>query len=258
MRNIQDHCRKLKHVDINGRYLNSAAYSECLISYGNQLQHAAIREMTRVELEDVLQKSLVPEGNLFPHLKSIGPRLEKVGPTSWYLGEWSDSSDVWDSCQNLREIMCCRPLEVSAFQSMFNSPKPVLTRLELNLGDFKAMSIFDSGFITTLESVVLWGGFPPENPFESLVKYNKSLHNIFIKIYGEYENMQENEPLLKVREMTSCFLSSPSIETLDINDWNAKIPPGVYSSGYFTPVKEILRTEYRHQRVEVRIFNQVL
>lgn len=258
IRRISKYCRKLKDVDITGPNLNTSAFSKCLVSNAGQLEHAVIRRMKQRDLKTVLK--ICPNSkfslqyqrpDLVNCMKMMGKRLIKVGFGDFphYDNISSDQTGAWDACPNVREIDMDRELQLCDFRAIFNTPKVFLKDLSLHVVDFKSLDVFAAGAVTALESAAFWCGFPPKNAFNALVRKNKTLRKAHIVI-----NMPEDTPDNlgeRVLEMATCFLNSPALQSLYIADGYDGKSPEDESPGCFDPVRELLRSKYRHRRVQV-------
>lgn len=89
-----------------------------------------------------------------------------------------------------------------------------------------------------------------------MVQKNKSLRVVQI-IVNPPEDVPANF-LERFIEMTSCFLLSPAVQSLEIVDSAEDESPEVESPGFFDPVRELLRTKYRHRRVQVAICGTIM
>jgi len=225
---IQKHCRKLRNISV---YVpgNNASYGQFLASYGAQLELARIRRMVASDLEDVVQRCpnamfiLHSKDTDVPSMRIIGRQLKEVS-ISKYNRQYTDFTDSWDLCPNLRSISILKVVRIEDVRAMLMTPKLFLKRLVLSIPNFSTFKVI-ANKVTTLECVRFQCKFPPEN------------ENVF-------------EPLI----LTSCFMNSSALESLEISDITSHPIPGSRSPGYFEPVLEMLRTRYRFRRVEVTYF----
>lgn len=229
IRNIEEHCRKLKHMDVCGLY-NMAALSKCLASYENQLEYAAIlaNNMNTEQLRDVAKKctratfKLVFEEYVYEdYLRILGSQLIDV--EIGRLNKRIDLSGAWNLCTNLEKIQVDAPTRLSDVQALVMTPKLSLKKITLDLhkkdGNVQSvMDAFATGGITTLETVWLSCFTPPSKAFDKFVDANKSLSSVSILI-----NSRANNPLpishAELREIAASFLKSASIKSLDVGDY---------------------------------------
>jgi len=262
MRKVQKHWRKLNTNDIYslaGYAFDTSAYSKLLGSYKGQLEVASIRHLLTTEIDAVMRdcpnakRKLKCVGkDVLCCLKLIGKQLQSVD-VSGYRGVASDSTREWDLCPNLLDISIVSRLELREVRSIFRTPKLFLKKLDITIEDPKTLDIIVNSGICTLESVEIWCALSSVHSFSSLVEKNKFLLNADINVsrfYEFIENNRHNEAVKVVQEITCCFLKSPLLQSLSIH--GDTVPFEVPNC--FGPVREMIRTMYRHRRVEVTIF----
>lgn len=265
LQKIENFCRKLEHVDIrSGTHSPVHGLGRCLASYGRQLEYTTISAMEYEELKIVVEQCTnarfdieIDDYNYFDSLRLIGNQLEKVSIVSDFDGyiERNDGTSAWDMCSNVQEISLDDPTKIPEVEAIFNSPKLFLRAVSFDFDEStdlkKLMSVFEAGGIKTLESVEFVMLLPPPETFNKLVQMNQSLHKaeIYIK---DAEDEEEDVLIERAIEITKCFLDSPSINFLSVQDYFDELFKEV------PEVQEILRVEYRHRRVQAHIFGSKL
>jgi len=269
IKQIQEHCRQLKHIDINSS--KTEALSECLASFKGQLEYATMRYMEEHQLKRVVEScsnarfSLELTNNQDGCLGLVGKQLQKVLFDDPY-GELKFTPLKWDLCPNIEEIAFAEPdcfnlnicldpeesLRLKDVQSLLNSPMLVLRDLKLHCYEkgtkIKSfMDEFGSGSVTTLESISFGCHFPPANSFDSLVRMNKSLRDVSIHI--AINQMKDDILWERVAEIAQCFFKAPALETFKLG-----VTIDCEPSGRNHALEEICRVKLRHRRIQVSLF----
>lgn len=144
--------------------------------------------------------------------------------------------------------MRLRPRELRA---IFKERKLFLEELHFRIDDYKAMDAFASGGVATLRSIYVFGDFPAEGAFFSLVANNESLHHVDIAMDALPEKVEHL--VERVREIADCFMKAPALLALDIGNDIGYRWPEIVCSEFFKTAREMVRTKYRHRRVLMRI-----
>lgn len=255
---IEKYCRKLKRIDIRGDFPPFAGLARCLASFGDQLEYATIYFMEYEDLKHVVEKCtnarfdiLLRGDNSGDSLMMGGKQLERVSfpEVPERTVERFELTKGWDSCTNMQELIIRQLVNHRELGLIFNSPKVHLRKVQLNFNDEgidlkKVLHAFTQGGITSLESVHFRMRFPQPNLFNKLVEMNKSLCEARLYIFGEEPKV--STMIGRFIEITRCFLDSPRMKNLFIYESNNR------RTG-FPSVEEMLRAEYRHRRVHVKI-----
>lgn len=118
------------------------------------------------------------------------------------------------------------------------------------------MDVFAADNVTILECVSLHCDLPPENAFNLLVAKNSFLRTVNIRIDIQNplpEDFSDTTILERFHDIINCFMSSSSLQSLEIDVVIEYMFPHELSPAYFAPVCETVRTRYRHRRVDIRI-----
>lgn len=259
IRNIETHCRKLKHIDISGLY-NMAALPRCLASYENQLEYAAIlaTNINAAQLGVVVDKCTKARFKLVfeeyvakDYLCLLGRQLVDV--EIGRLNKRVQLRSGWNLCTNLEKLTVHAPTRLTDVQALLSTPKPTLKEINLDLhkrdGNVKSvMDAFANGGITTLETVWLKCFTPPPKSFDRFVDTNKDLSSVSILLKSRDCNpspISQHE----TREIAEGFLKSASLKRLDVHNYDGDISESIAG------VEEMCGSKHRFRRIRVSLLN---
>ena len=140
---IQQHCRKIRWLYIPNDFPVNEALTECIVSYGKQLEHAFLPDMNKEQLQSVVKacpnalfNMRLEEMSHYVSLKQVGKQLQEVVLFRDGIGNVDRLFKAWNACPNLKSITFADSyLSLKYTKAMFYKPKPLLTKLDLVIAD---------------------------------------------------------------------------------------------------------------------------
>jgi len=254
IRQIGIHCHRLKVVDIQSNGATPVpCLASCIASYGAQLTVITLGFITVEDLQIIVSHCPQAEINLKNVTHSVNAKLCVAGKSLRSLCIGATEEDLtlgFDRCVNLTSLFSIGPMDEQFLEALFNTPKPELKYLDLNLigkGCVSAscMRILERKAVSSLGWVQVRIGPPSDGLFKNFVRNNKMLTNVHIQIIND-----RRESVKKIEEcvlgIATCFLDSPGIMKLDVT----------YIGAYLLDsnrIKEFVRNICKYRFVEVQL-----
>lgn len=253
---VEKYCRNIKWIRATGTHrAANERISECIASYGKQLEYAYLWDMTSAQLSRI--KSACPAarfaacvmgGDLRSSLDILGDQLKEI--SAKFAPNWTEeegevllSTVHWDASRDLREASFFGELSISDIRTFMQAPKPLLTYLELKLRpENDAANAIISAIArgtSALKNIVLRCQAPPPGAFRELISTNKALSDVTSRFYGTLTDDRIFEILEELFECTT-------LRKIEIN----------YDSDMiyrFCPRIDSLCQSVRHRRVVVYV-----
>ncbi len=224
IRKIQQYCRKIRWLDISVEERVNPTLADCIVSYGEQLEHAFLSNMDQSQLEAIVTACpnakfhiSIIETSHTHSLKVLGSRLEKVVLLKHEINNFCSLAKGWNECLNIETVVCLDKVSLSYARAMFTEPKPALRELEIEIGFAEDLSVMmnildcvaeGTGALRRLTVITV---DLADGMFDKLVARNQALQEFVCNAeYCEDDEMCDvpkmAEGLLKLPKLTGCWI----------------------------------------------------
>lgn len=163
-------CRNITQLTVGGFHSNADPIVDFCIEYGSNLQALYLKE-TKFETKHVRAvtqacPSLSLDGDSVFHFWLIeGSDMVSMGRSASTLyihdPDWSDDiARIGTTCPNVRNLIIRTDISVSSLRALFAVPKPMLSKLEIQVQDARILPVVAEE-ISTLEYLKYEDRCPP-------------------------------------------------------------------------------------------------
>ncbi len=138
IRKIQQHCRNIRWIYTIDVERVNPTLSECIVSYGEQLEYAFLADMNQSELEAIVTAcpnatfNISAERTNHSHsMEIVGSRLGKVVLFEFGTSNSCSVAKGCNACSNVEEVSLLGEVSLSYVQAMFAELKPALFEMDL-------------------------------------------------------------------------------------------------------------------------------